>query len=260
MGLIVCDFELSDCNGFFILSVIFNKLGVIHMESLAMEPEAVLWYSIRMRPAYAAAKYWFLSTEGRKMDKPDIPDKIRQRLYPVVLDLFSNHDFHQVNIRDISRRSGLSTSTIYRYFPSKEAMVFTILDEKISEIAKKIRSHLRGLESSREMIRKSFWMTFNFYDENPELAVTAFITVPMRNWMQTDAYRAEDTYEIIAYIVRKGQEQGEIDPALTISQAMDLYYMFCYRQIHRWYYNGRKWKLTEALPGFFDLFWKAVRA
>jgi TetR/AcrR family transcriptional regulator, fatty acid metabolism regulator protein len=42
-----------------------------------------------------------------------VPDKVKARLYPVVLDLFSSQDFHKVNIREISRRSGLSTSTLY---------------------------------------------------------------------------------------------------------------------------------------------------
>ena len=194
------------------------------------------------------------------MDRPLVPEKIRQRLYPVVLDLFSSLDFHRVNIREISRRTGLSTSTLYRYFPSKEALIFAILDEKISEIGTAIRRHLRGLESAREMIRKSFWITFDYYDRNPGVAVTAFITVPMRTWMQTDTYRNEDTHDVIAHIVEAGQRQGEIDPSVTVSQAVDLYYMFCYRQIHRWYYNGCRWKLAGTLPRFFDLFWRAVRA
>ena len=194
------------------------------------------------------------------MDSPQVPEKLRQRLYPVVLDLFSNLDFHRVNIREISQRTGLSTSTIYRYFSSKEALIFAILDEKISEIGASIRHHLRGLESAREMIRKSFWITFDYYDQNPGVAVTAFITVPMRTWMQTDTYRNEDTHHIIAHIVKTGQRQGEIDPSVTVSQVEDLYYMFCYRQIHRWYYNGCRWNLADTLPRFFDLFWRAIGA
>jgi len=39
---------------------------------------------------------------------------------------------------------------------------------------------------------------------------------------------------------------------------MDLYFMFCYRQIHLWYYKGMKWKLADTVPRFFPLFWKTV--
>jgi AcrR family transcriptional regulator len=189
-----------------------------------------------------------------------VPDKVKARLYPVVLDLFSSQDFHKVNIREISRRSGLSTSTLYRYYPSKEAMVFTVLDEKIAEIGSGLRHHLEGLESVREMAHKSFWVTFDFYDRNPGVAITAFVTVPMRTWMQTATYRNEATGHLIAEIVRKGKDRGEIDPAVTATQVADLYYMYCYRQIHLWYYHGCRWHLVDTIPRFFDLFWKAVCA
>ena len=118
---------------------------------------------------------------------------MKERLYPVVLDLFSSQDFHKVNMREVSRRTGLSSSTLYRYYRSKEAMVFAILEEEISRIGEEVRLHITGLESAREMIHKSFWITFDFYDKNPGVAITAFITVPMRTWMQTPAYRSEDT-------------------------------------------------------------------
>ena len=46
--------------------------------------------------------------------------KMKEKLYPAVLDLFSGKDFHQVNLREIYKKSGMSPSTIYKYFPSKE--------------------------------------------------------------------------------------------------------------------------------------------
>ncbi len=194
------------------------------------------------------------------MHDPRVPDKLKARLYPVVLDLFSSQDFHKINLREISRRSGLSTSTLYRYYPSKEEMVFAILDDKISEIGASLRRHLEGLESAREMARKSFWVTFDFYDRNPGVAITAFITVPMRTWMQTATYRNEATHQLIAEIVQQGKAQEEIASSVTVSQVADLYYMYCYRQIHRWYYHGCRWHLVDTIPRFFDLFWKAVSA
>jgi AcrR family transcriptional regulator len=104
---------------------------------------------------------------------PLLPEKLRSRLYPVVLDLFSRKDFHQVNMREICKRSGLSLSTVYKYFPSKEALLFTILDRKISEIGVLMKTHLEGLESTKEIFRKVFWVTMDYYDKNPGVAITA---------------------------------------------------------------------------------------
>ena len=97
----------------------------------------------------------------------ELPQKLADRLYPAVLDLFSQKDFHQVTLRDICRLSGISPSTIYQYYSSKENLVFSILDVKISEIGPLIQEHILGLESTKEIFRKIFWVTMDYYDRNP---------------------------------------------------------------------------------------------
>lgn len=186
------------------------------------------------------------------------PEKLKQRLYPVVLELFADSDFHQVNIREIYKKSGISPSTIYRYFPSKEDLLFTILDEKIGEIGVLVREHIKGIESAREILRKIFWVTMDYYDRNPGVAVTAFITVPMRAWMKERSYRREDASVILAEVVKRARERGEIDPSIRTSQILDQYYMHCYRQIHLWYFNGMTTRLVDRIPVFFDVFWKTL--
>ena len=198
------------------------------------------------------------SHPGNEARKPDLPEKLKQRLYPVVLDLFSQKDFHQVTLRTICRQSGLSPSTIYQYYSSKENLIFSILDEKISEIGPLVREHVKGLESTKEIFRKIFWVTMDYYDHNPGVAITAFITLPMRTWMSDPTYARKDTSDTIRDIVAKGHERGDLDPEIDYHQVTDLYYMFCYRQIHLWFYKGRIGRLVDTIPIFFPLAWKAV--
>ena len=189
-----------------------------------------------------------------------LPAKLKERLYPAVLDLFSQKDFHQVQIREICKRSGLSPSTIYKYYTSKEALLFAILDEKIREIVSLSNVHLQGLESTKEIFRKIFWVSMDFYDSNPGVAITSFITVPMRTWMNSSSYGKNDFLGVAADFIRHGQERKEIDPDIDPKQIRDLYYMYCHRQIQLWYYHGMKWKLVDTIPLFFGLFWKTVSA
>jgi len=190
--------------------------------------------------------------------KHALPEKLKQRLYPVVMDLFSQNDFHQVNIRTIYKQTGISPSTIYKYFHSKEDLLFTILDEKISEVGKLVELHIQGLESTREILRKIFWVTFDFYDKNPGIAISAFITVPMRSWMKEPSYVRKDTTNYMATFLAHGKARDEVDPDLTVEYLVDLYYMNCHRQIQLWYYHGQKWPLVEGFPRFFDFLWKTV--
>lgn len=200
------------------------------------------------------------NTRSQHVRKPSspLPEKLKQRLYPTVLELFANNDFHQVNIREIYRKSGISPSTIYRYFQSKEDLLFSILDEKISEIGVLVREHIKGIESTKEILRKIFWVTMDYYDRNPGVAVTAFITVPMRTWMKERSYRRDDAAAIIVEVIARAREHGDIDPSIRTSQILDQYYMHCYRQIHLWYYNGMTTKLVDRIPVFFDILWKTL--
>ncbi len=187
-----------------------------------------------------------------------MPEKLKNRLYPVVLDFFSRNDFHQVNIRKISKASGVSTGTIYKYFRSKEELILDILEEKIVEMKHLAILHDKGLESSRERFRKAFWVLMDYYDHNPGLAITFFITVPTRTWMQREAYARYDVQELISKIADQGKERGDLDLEIDNVQITGLFFMHLQREISIWYYRGQQWKLVSSLDYFFPLFWKTV--
>ena len=190
--------------------------------------------------------------------RPEIPQKLKQRLYPAVLELFSDYDFHRVNIREISKRTRVSSGTIYKYFRSKENLIFSILDEQIAQISVLISYHINGMADIKEISRKVFWVTMDFYDHNPGVAVTAFITVPMRTWMQDDSYKKQYDLSILKQHLDLARNKGEIDPDISNRQVLDAYYMVCYRYIHNWYYAGMNYRLTEKLDEYFKLFWKIM--
>ena len=192
------------------------------------------------------------------IEKPLMPEKLKERLYPVVLRQFSMKDFHGVNIRDISRESGISTGTIYKYFSSKEDLLFSIIDEKLLDLASLLRMHLAGTEDIREMFRKMFWVTMNFFDNNPELAITAFITVPLKSFMANKSYQRETEIDILNGVVEKAKKSGAVLSDIENHFFADLYIMIMTRHIQNWYVHGMKWKLADTIENFFDFFWKVV--
>jgi len=191
-------------------------------------------------------------------EKPVMPEKLKERLFPVVLRQFSMKDFHAVNIRDISKESGISSGTIYKYFSSKEDLLFSIIDEKLHDLASLLRMHLAGTEDIREMFRKMFWVTMNFFDNNPELAITAYITVPLKSFMANKIYRRETEMDIWNGIIEKAKTKGAVISDIENHYFVDLYVMIVTRHIQNWYVYGMKWKLAENIDNFFNFFWKVV--
>src|SRR4051812_10429637 len=53
----------------------------------------------------------------------------RDRLYATAMQLISTRGYEATTLRDVARESGVSVGLLYRYFPSKQAVVIALYDE-----------------------------------------------------------------------------------------------------------------------------------
>jgi len=111
-------------------------------------------------------------------DAVKLKPAIKDRLEPVVLEVFSQGDFHQVNMREIAKKAGVGYATIYRHFKSKEQLLFWFVDLWLADLIERIIDHLQGLEEIREKIRKIVWLQLDFYNRNPQVGRIIMTTVP----------------------------------------------------------------------------------
>ncbi|MBA4113544.1 MAG: TetR family transcriptional regulator, partial [Verminephrobacter sp.] len=81
------------------------------------------------------------------------------RIEKAVLDLFSSRDFHEVGLIEVARTANVSLQTIYKYFGSKEVLVYTMLDVMLGRLAERMIDHLQGIDDARERLRKTCWVT-----------------------------------------------------------------------------------------------------
>ncbi len=57
----------------------------------------------------------------------------RERLIAAALDLFEDEGFHAVGIDRILRNAGVAKMTLYNHFPSKQALIVTVLKRKVDD-------------------------------------------------------------------------------------------------------------------------------
>jgi AcrR family transcriptional regulator len=60
----------------------------------------------------------------------------RDRLYATALDLIAAKGYEATTLRDIAKAAGVSVGLLYRYFPSKQAVVVALYDALSSEYAR----------------------------------------------------------------------------------------------------------------------------
>jgi AcrR family transcriptional regulator len=61
----------------------------------------------------------------------------RDRLYGIAMQLIAQRGYEATTLREIAKEAGVSVGLLYRYFPSKQAVVIALYDELSAEYARK---------------------------------------------------------------------------------------------------------------------------
>ncbi len=75
-------------------------------------------------------------------------ERQRRRILEAAEKLFDEHGIDRVTVAEIISASGLRTSTIYRYFSSKDDIVWAILEEVLADLAARAKAAAGGAETA----------------------------------------------------------------------------------------------------------------
>lgn len=121
-------------------------------------------------------------------------DEYRQELLEKSLHLFSRKGYHNINMKEIAAEIGVSTGTLYHYFPAKENM----LTEMVAWIGDKNVDEYIQRTGSIANIRDRFDMIVDFWKEKGELyenimllAIDVYRNVDIKQWKKVYSFFAE---------------------------------------------------------------------
>src|SRR5262249_3795838 len=72
---------------------------------------------------------------GRPRGTTDQGAAARQRLYKTAIKLIASRGYEATTLRHIAKRADVSVGLLYRYFPSKRAVVLALYDDLSAEYA-----------------------------------------------------------------------------------------------------------------------------
>jgi len=196
-----------------------------------------------------------------KQDKTSLPTlrpEVNKRLEKAVMDVFSNSDFHRANIRDVAKAAGVSFTTIYKHFGSKEQLVFTYVDIWLGRLTNRIIDHLQGIEDLKEKLRKVLWVQLDYYERHPYLGRMLFMTLPMGTWMADKTFEQNKMIHLYLEVLKKGQEQGILNPRVRSGILLDIMLGLVQRSFFMWIQRGCKESLAAQSNVLFDMIWRAI--
>lgn len=120
-------------------------------------------------------------------------DAYRQELLEKSYDLFTRKGYNNINMKEIAAEIGVSTGTLYHYFPSKEKM----LAEMISWIGLENTEEYIKRTSNVESIRDRFDMIVDYWKEKGEL-YESILLLAFDMYRNTDIEEWKPLYEAFA--------------------------------------------------------------
>src|SRR6266702_4685335 len=142
------------------------------------------------------------------------PDDTRARIMDTAEALFRRLGFAKTAVADIAAELRMSPANVYRFFPSKNAIVEAICQRCLSELEEKAWAVARAKAPAAERLEKLFLEILAYNKENllEEQRVHEVVLVAMEQSWQTIAVHLEAIRTAIEVIVRDGIAGGEVEP------------------------------------------------
>jgi AcrR family transcriptional regulator len=188
----------------------------------------------------------------------ELNPEVQKRLEKAVLLIFSTSDFHKASIRDVADKAGVSFTTIYKHYGSKERLLFTFVNIWMGKLTDRIEDHLHGIEDLKEQLRKVFWLHLDYYERNQCLGRILFMTLPMKTWMADETFDQKKRVGLIIDVLRKGQEAGIINPNVRAGTLLDFMLGFIQRSFFMWIIRGRQESLVGEANNLFEMVWQGM--
>jgi len=223
-----------------------------------MKPTAIPTTPPRSSSRKASASPKARKTADEVTMLPPLRPEVQARLEQAVLDIFANADFHQANIREVARRAGVSFSTIYKYYGSKERLVFACVDVWLGKLTERIIDHLQGIEDLKEKLRKVLWLQLDYYERHPHLGRILFLTLPMATWMADESFKQKKMIHLYLDVLKNGQAQGILNPEVRAGVLLDFMLGLVQRTVFMWFQRGQKEGLAAQAHVLFELVWRGM--
>ena len=193
-------------------------------------------------------------TADRALLDPDT----RARIELAVLDIFSEREFHRVGLIEVARGASVSLQTIYKYYGSKEALLFSCLDVWLGRLATRMIDHLQGIEDFKEKFRKVFWVTLDFFEKNPKVAQLIMSSVYVNTWRKQDNYQNPILFGTFIRVLGEGRAKGILNDEVDEKILLDYIFGIFARLVQMYIHRGMREPLTNQGNVLFEMLWRAI--
>ena len=144
----------------------------------------------------------------------------RARILAAARELFSEHGFDGATARDISRRAGVATGTLFLYVNDKRELLFEILAEDAEGLFRLGSRAADGARTLPDAIMSLFGPFFDYYARQPALARSILEELFLRpHEPDRMGIFSREHASHVARLVGAAKERGEVRSDVSVAAA-----------------------------------------
>jgi len=188
----------------------------------------------------------------------------REEILLAAEKVFAAKGFFPSTMSDIAKEAEFGTGTLYKYFKSKEHLYFTLINEKVEEINRLVKTELSEKTSAVERIKRVLGLQFEFVGRNRN-----FFRIYISEWNRFEWTVKDElgkiihekmmTYiELITRVIRQGVKDREfklIDPVDLAHGLVGVVNSF----IFEWLISAQPYPLVSKLDTVLKIFLKGAQ-
>lgn len=135
----------------------------------------------------------------------------RDRILKAAVKVFARNGFHATRVSEVAKAAGVADGTIYLYFKSKEELLVSLFEDRVSKLLAFMQDNLPKLPSAPDRLRAVIDMQLGLLEGERELAevITIILRQSTRLMKEFAAPKFLAYLDAIATIVQEGQAAGD---------------------------------------------------
>jgi len=143
--------------------------------------------------------------------KQDRSKRTEQQILNAALRVFARDGISRSRIADIAAEAGISTSTLYEYYKSKEDLAYEVPSSHLASFFDAYREAVVGKTTARDRLVLYLSMSADFAREHAEWARLLYLELwPSVFVSETDLRHSIDDFSrVVVHLIKQGQAEGE---------------------------------------------------
>jgi AcrR family transcriptional regulator len=156
--------------------------------------------------------------------KQDRSKRTEQQILNAALRVFSRDGISRSRIADIAAEAGISTSTLYEYYKSKEDLAYDVPLSHLASFFEEFRQAVAGKQSARERLILYLSMSADFAREHAEWGRLFYLEIwPSVFVSETELRHSVDDFaRVVLFLVNQGIAEGEFSPRRNVYETAGL--------------------------------------